>query len=471
MAFLYHTLAEQLISNIQTGVLSDGQRVPSIREMSRQRGLSITTVQKCYELLEAQGYLIAKAQSGFYVSAQTSSLKKPIFSGFEPYIGHVQNADLLDEISTSANDKNRVQFGTIQLSSDLIPTQLLTRSLVRATRSSPLQSTLYSPCEGELALRKAVCTHIRTDGIHFAPDELIITNGCMDALAHAIDAISQPGDTIAIPSPCFSGQLQLLASMKRSIMELPSTSEGIDLTQLEKAMRNPSVKACLLTACFQNPLGYNLSVDDKQKIAALARDTKCPVIEDDVFGECGYDKSRPLPLKSWDIDGYVIWCGSFSKTLAPGYRIGWCAPGRYYKEIRQHIRARNISVNAPLQLGLSDFVNSGEYRRHLDKLKFSLRKQVDSVYGSIIKHFGNNCRSILPKGGYALWIQLPKECDAFAIYCEAKTRGINLVPGHVFSSSGLYDSCIRLNAGNPWSDDLDQSVKKLADIIRHNQQT
>lgn len=465
MAFLYRELADQFSADINAGTLAAGAKMPSIRHVSQQRQLSINTVQKSYELLEAQGYIVVKAQSGFYVRVVSHGLNDSIFSAFSPQVESIDKITLLNDIISASSSSNRLALGTITLATCLMPAKMLQRSLIRAMRSQPCSGLVYSAVRGEPVLQQAIIEHFAHDAIHINKEQLIITNGAMQALSLAILSISKPGDNIAVPTPCYSGQLLLLANLERNIIEIPTNSQGIDMAVLEQVMATGKVAGTLLSACYQNPLGYSLSINDKRKIAHWAEIYQCPVIEDDVFGECGYNTQRPAPIKSWDKQGYVIWCASFSKTLAPGYRIGWCASGRFTPQLQRQLLSRSLAVNAPLQLALADFVNCGQYRRHLNNLRVQLAAQVDALYQSVSRHFPKGCRCSKPAGGYALWVQLPEVVDAFDIYQQALEKGINIVPGVVFSADQKYQNCLRLNAGNPWHEDLDQGVKTLADLV------
>ncbi|QIB64531.1 PLP-dependent aminotransferase family protein [Kineobactrum salinum] len=466
MAFRYRELADALIQEIESGGLQQGHRLPSIRAMSQQRGVSITTVKRCYESLEAQGYLLSRAQSGFYVRDRQLTLLQPEFPVFDPSSRQIDNLSIIAEIHQSAINAHRVQLGTIQLAPSLLPVQALQRSLVRANRRAQGRALAYSQAAGEPVLLQALQAHFQQDGITCALQDLVVTNGCMEALSLAVDAVTRPGDTLALPSPCYSGQLQLLASMGRRVSEIPSTSRGFDLDRLEQLMADQAVSACLVATSYQNPLGYCLDAADKQRLAEMALRYRCPVIEDDVFGECGHTRQRPLPVKSWSRDGWVIWCGSVSKTLAPGYRIGWCSSGRFHPQVRLAMLARGLSVNTPLQLALADFMLSGEYRRHLNRLRLQLAAQVNSLCDSLRHHLDEHCRLAKPDGGYAVWVQLPEHCQGLQVYQAMKAQGINLVPGEVFSARNLYSNAVRLNAGNPWNAELERAVATLAESVR-----
>ncbi|TDR79657.1 PLP-dependent aminotransferase family protein [Paludibacterium purpuratum] len=462
----YQQLAAGIRNDIHQGKLSAGQRLPSIRVLARQHGVSLTTAIKSYEWLEAQGDILAAPKSGFFVCHRAPDLHTPRFPAFDPQATPVDNAALIAEVRRGAQEATHVPLGTVMLAASCLPLDELQLSLTRAARRAPQSAAGYGPQAGEPALRQALSRHFADDGLALLPDDLLITNGCMPALNLALLAVSQPGDTIAVPSPCYSGQLQLLASLGRRVLEIPCHAHGMDLDRLEACLAEGVVRVALLTGNHYNPLGFCLSPQDKQRVAALAARHRCVVIEDDVFGECGHGGPRPLPIKAWDTEGWVIWCGSFSKTLAPGYRIGWCAPGRSLAALATLHLSGMLAVNAPLQLALADFLNRGAYRRHLHRLQPQLSAQVDSLRQAVLHHFPTGSRVSQPVGGYALWVQLPPGGDGLALYRAAREQGIGLVPGAAFSARGLYRDCLRLNAGNPWSEQLKQAVTTLGRLAR-----
>lgn len=462
MPFKYQQLATRLAAQIDDGQRPPGERLPSVRTLSRQTGVSLNTALRAYEQLERQGRIVAMPQSGFYVATQPG---RALGADFSPHATDIGNADLIGAIQRAAGQAGWVPFGTAMLAPALLPGQALQRALTRVMRAAPDVAAHYAPAEGEAALRQALAAHCRQDGIDIGADTLWITNGTMAALSLALLAISAEGDSIALPSPCYSGQLQLLAGLKRRVVEIPCTADGFDLDRLEQCLRDRLVRACLISANFHNPLGFQLSSDDKARIAALAARHACPVIEDDTFGECGHGGPRPLPIKHWDRDGQVIWCGSVSKTLAPGYRIGWCAPGRHADAIGQLQRAMMLSVNRPLQLALADFLHSGDYRRHLRRLQPALASQCAALRQAVARHFPPETQISRPGGGYALWLKLPAGCDGMALYHAACTARIGIVPGEAFSARGLYRDCVRLNAGNPWDERLEEAIALLGERL------
>jgi DNA-binding transcriptional MocR family regulator len=466
LSFKYQDLADTLNAQIDSGQRHPGERLPSVRDLSRQTGVSLNTALRAYEWLEQTGRVLAVPQSGFYVCHRATGPSEPVQPDFTPCPTRIENADLIAAIQQTANDPARVPLGTAMLAPSLLPLDALRQSLARVSRTQADAAATYAPAEGEPALRRALAAHCRQDGLPLDADDLLITNGCMSALGLALLSVSAEGDSIALPSPCYSGQLRLLASLKRRVVEIPCPAQRLDLDRLEHCMASGQVRACLISANFHNPLGFCLAPEDKMRIAELAARHDCPVIEDDVFGECGHGGPRPLPIKYWDRAGQVIWCGSFSKSLASGYRIGWCAPGRYTSVIDPLQRSMQLAVNRPLQLALADFLLCGAYRRHLRRLQPALAGQADALRQAVMRHFPSGCQLSRPRGGYALWVRLSAGGDGMALYRAASEDGINIVPGAAFSARGLYADCVRLNAGNPWSDVLETAVARLGQRLR-----
>ncbi|WP_286943669.1 PLP-dependent aminotransferase family protein, partial [Acinetobacter sp. UBA6526] len=367
MSFQYQRLADQLAHKIYQHELQPQQKLSSLREFARQQEVSLSTAQQCYELLEAKGLIYVKAKSGYFVSPRQYQSAIPDSPQFESMPRQVSNLDLQNQIQTASIQSHLTPLGAIQLSPHLIPVDGLRRSLQRALKHCQPEDFLYCNKQGHMQLRQALSDHWREDGIYVAIEDIFITNGCMPALSLLIQQMTKEGDSILIPTPTFNGQLQMLAGLKRKIIEIPADHQGIDLERLESFMRQGAAKLCLLTANFQNPSGYCLSNEQKQHIAQLAEKYQCFILEDDIYGECSFQKERPLPIRYWDQQGYVIWCGSVSKSLSSAYRVGWFCLGQQLQHLRPQLMANNVGVNTPLQLGLADFIYSRGYREHLER--------------------------------------------------------------------------------------------------------
>ncbi|WP_336165405.1 PLP-dependent aminotransferase family protein [Acinetobacter ursingii] len=467
MQFHYQRLAQQIANKIYQQQLLPQQKLSSLRDFADQHQVSISTAQRCYELLEAQGLIEVKPKSGYFVKAPKLSSRLPNSPSFESRPRAVTNLLLQNQIQEASIQPHLAPFGAIQLSPQLVPIEPLRRSIQRALKHCKPEDFLYCNRQGHLHLREALAAHWREDGMYIAPQDIFITNGCMPALALLIQQLSLQDDSILIPTPTFNGQLQLIAGLKRRIIETPADATGIDLVRLEQAMAEHRPKLCLLTANFQNPLGYVLSDVDKQKIAQLAAQYHCIILEDDIYAECSYQGQRPLPIKYWDQHGYVVWVGSVSKSLSTAYRVGWFCIGGQLKAMYPEFYSANVSVNTPLQLGLADFIYSREYRNHLSRLQPQLMQQVEQYRRYILKAFAPlNIGLSQPQGGYALWLELPQKIDSLALYLAAQQHQINIVPGVVFGEDKRYQHFVRLNAGHALTPQLQEAILFLAEWVK-----
>ncbi len=287
--------------------------------------------------------------------------------------------------------------------------------------------------------------------------DLVITNGCIDALMSAIEITTEKGDAVAICSPCFIGIIDLLIKMGRRVIEIPFHQAKVDLEQLERLFVKKTVKAFLLSANHINPQGVSIPTKQKIRIAELARQYEIPVIEDDIYLELSYAKLPPLPIKHWDKEGWVLWCGSFSKTLSPSLRVGWCHPGRYLAEYIKTRRVKTFGVNSPLQHVMANFINSGHYLRHVKQLRLTLSKQAIMYHQVLKANLPSNTRITTPQGGLVLWIQVPG-LDAEKLLKAAEKKQINFRPGRQFTTRDYYQDCLRINIGWPISKEPSHSL-------------
>lgn len=460
---LYEKLAEHFIIDIQAGRLMAGARLPALRRVASLHNVSLTTAVKAYEYLERGGWIIAQAQSGFFVSALFEYSDVPLSPVFKS-----QSRDPNQRMPVGGYIPNNYFFcplGTSMLSPDLLPSTELRRSIQRAARVSGHSLHSYPEIQGRANLRAALSSHFQKYSFSFSADELVITHGCLHAVRLAVDCVSKEGDTLAVSSPCFNGLLELLANMSRKILEIPCTDNGIDLDQLETHMKTHDICAGLFSTSHMNPSGANLSIEQKKRLALLAENYKIPIIEDDVYMELAHTKKPPLPAKHWDKAGEILWCGSVSKTLAAGMRLGWCLPGRYTNEYVKRHQITSYGVNTIMQSSLCDFINSGDYLSHINKIRVRLVQQLKQYQQFLRAHLGSNARISAPRGGMVLWVQIAG-LDTFELVARANAEEIDIRGGYSFSAEPYYNDCFRVNTGWPlMSPDHSDDTDNLA--LRH----
>ncbi len=459
----YIKLAEQCIKQIEEGQLALHSKMPSLRRFKHQHNVSMTTALNCYQHLESLGWLIAKPQSGYYVAQKsllTDNIESPTLVSFQSSITDPKVPKLYNPFIDPC------PLGIARYDLDLIPVDKLQQSFKRAMKQQGKQISHYPNPQGELVLRASLTEHFKPLGFHFSAQECVITHGCLDAIRTAIEITTQVGDAVAISSPCFNGLLELLGAMGRRVVEIPSVDKGIDLDQLQNQMQLGLIKAGLFCTSHMNPQGLSMSALQKQRLAELATQYKIPIIEDDVYLELDYQVILPLPAKHWDREGYILWCGSFSKTIAAGYRLGWCLPGRY---LHAYLQSRLMSyqgVTSSLQLAISDFIRRGDYTKHLKKIRLHIHQQSLQFISYFQENSPANCKISKPSGGFVLWIEVA-DLNTIKLKELALKNRLDIRIGEDFSTLALYPHCFRLNIGfSITSPQVELKLKTLIQLIK-----
>jgi DNA-binding transcriptional MocR family regulator len=460
---LYVRIAEGLTRQMACGALRPGDRVQSLRELSRQQRVSISTALQAYLWLETRGYLEARPQSGFYVRTPFSSLiPEPQFEALHSQPALVGSKAILTDLIQALSDPANIPFGAATASPELYPNRRLNMILRSIVHRQPEHSARYDFPPGFEPLRRQIARRAITMGCSFPPRDVIMTCGAQEALNLALRAVARPGDAIAVESPTFFGVLQGADSLGMNAIEIPTHPQnGMDLDELERAIRKHRVKACVSMANCHNPLGYVLPDQYKKSLADLTARWNVALIEDEVYGDLSFTGTRPRSVKSFDRKGNVLVCSSFSKILSPGYRLGWLVAGRFRAEVERLKMLTSVATPSLPQMVVAEFLETGGYDRHLNKLRSTLRLQVEGVRQAISKYFPPGTRVSRPAGGYMLWVELPGRLNALKLYRAALERHITIIPGAIFSASGRYRNYIRINCGHRWSEEHDRALLTL----------
>lgn len=464
----YEAFAEEIAQSIRSGVMKPGDRLPSVRQASTSRGVSPSTVFQAYYLLEARGTIRAKERSGYYVMAGSRSFppEPDLASSPAGLSVPVDVSNLVFEVLESVRQRDVVPFGSAFPSPHLFPLPRLARSMASSVLKMDPWSTVDDLTPGNADLRRQIALRYRADGYNIHPDEIVITNGALEALNLCLAAVARPGDAVVIESPAFYGALQALERMGLRAIEVPThPRDGMDLAALSEALERHQPKACWLMTNFQNPLGSLMPDDKKRDLVALLTKHDIPLIEDDVYGELYFGSKRPAPAKAWDTKGLVMHCSSFSKCLAPGYRVGWTAAGRYTQAVSRLKLTTSLSASAPAQAALADYLGKGGYDRHLRQLRHKLAVQQSEVMQAVVGHFPKGTRSTRPNGGYFLWLELPANVNALEIHRQALPLGISIAPGPMFSAQRAFTNCLRLNYGHTWDQRAADALETLGRLV------
>jgi len=467
--FRYVALADEIQDNISKGIFTPGEKLPSLRTLHTKLGLSISTIHQAYIELEKRGRVEAKEKSGFYVKALDKNMfKRPARMGKVSQPCRVMINQMAENIIIDLQDEDMLQLGAAIPAKELMPLKQLSR-IMKSIPSSDLQDFFsnYDLCAGNIELREELSKRMLGLACNSVqPDDIVTTNGCLEAVTLCLRAVAEPGDTILVESPVFHCFLQLIEDLNLRVIEIPGCPEsGIDPATFEKAIKSNTIKACLLNSNFHNPLGSVLSKAHKKKILSITREHNIPIIEDDLYGDLYHGNKRPSTFKSMDNTGMVLYCSSFSKSLSPGLRAGWAVPGIYKKDVIRMKLNTSISNPGVNHSVVAKFIKTGAYDRHLRQLRNKLKNQVSTMIIAVSKFFPPDTRICFPKGGLCIWVELNPKIDAMKVYQKAYEKKISLLPGNICSSSDTYNNCLRINCGSKWNPRIENGIKTLADII------
>jgi len=463
---LYLRIAQSFEDQIENRSLAVGDRLPSVRELSRRLGISAGTAVAAYEWLERQGVVVARPRSGFYVAGRPPNVPEPTVATRVLAPTRVSLAELILEIQSNAHRADLFPFGEAVIDPDLLPSKRFGTAVRRST-SAYLQHTARSQePAGNARLRRQIARLAYRLSLVAAPDDIIVTNGALEALSLAMQSVTRPGDIVAVESPgCFE-KFQLLETLGLRALEIPvRPRHGPNLSLMSRSFREHGVKALMMSACCHSPLGTELSDSTKAEIVALAERVGVPIIENDCFGDLSFSARRPRPFKAFDTTGSVLYCGSLSQLVAPEFPFGWVDAGRFRGEVEALKAIASAPVATLPQLAFADFLEAGAYERHLRKLVRVLAHSTRALATAIAERFPPGTRLVQPDGGFFVWVQLPERLSGQDIYREALTERVAIVPGIAFSAHRQFEDCIRLTCGWAWSERAEHAVDRLAALV------
>ncbi|CAN5290816.1 PLP-dependent aminotransferase family protein [soil metagenome] len=465
---LYQEVADRIEKLIERKALKVGDKLLSVRTLSKEQGISLSTAFQAYYHLESKGLVEARPQSGYYVKFTPSQmLQIPTCCEPSEEAVPVTIDEMISSVYFDLRSDKLINFALGAPSYQFLPAAKLNKAITQALRSSKDSCLNYEHIQGNPELRKQIARQSFNWGGDLGEDDVVVTAGCMEALSLSLKAITKPGDAVAIESPTYFGIFQVMESLGLKVVEIPTDPvTGIDLDRLEKAIKKFDIKACLFVPNFNNPMGSCMTDEKKKRLVELLIKINIPLIEDDIYGELFFGKTRPRTCKSFDKKGMVIQCGSFSKSLAPGYRIGWVVPGKFKEKIIRLKRMNNVSTNTLAQAAIADFLANGRYELHLRHLRRELHTLSLRFIQAVTEYFPEGTKVTRPQGGFALWLELDRKIDTYKLHKRALKHGIGITPGQIFSSQGQFANCFRMCFVEPWSDKVDQAIKTLGDLVR-----
>lgn len=457
----YQQLASQLKQQIEANTWRSGEKIPSLRATSRSFSVSSATVLQAYQILESEGWIKARPQSGYYV---TSRLGIETPQREEASIRPEYHDELYAFLKS--NTQAETALGSAFPSPNLFPIADLNRHLAAAGRKLPAEAIIHNMPPGNEALRRLIAQRYITEGINVSHQDIVLTSGAMEALNLSLEAVCEPGDTVIIESPAFYGALQAIERLKLKAIEVVVDPEtGLCIDSLATALAENDVKACWLMANFHNPTGVSLCDEKKRKVIELADQHDVYIVEDDVYSELYFGDDKPSPIKLWDRNDNVLLCGSFSKSLCPGYRIGWVVNRALNEKLQKQQMISTLAGSAPIQQGVAHYLQYESYDNHLRKLRKQLSHRLAAFITSIQQEFPADTVIHEPKGGYFVWLQFSQHIDTHKIYQQLCELGISIGYGQLFSSKQQYQNCMRLNISFEQSETLSQAIRQLGTLL------
>ncbi|MEB2778651.1 PLP-dependent aminotransferase family protein [Algoriphagus sp. D3-2-R+10] len=467
----YISLAQQLEKAITDGRYQTGDKLPSLRTIKSDHGVSVSTALEAYLYLQDKGLITAKEKSGYFVNHILSQTNLPAPKHKKQKIikaKTVKRFDIIRDIYLAENE-NRISFAVVAPGNHMIPQNQLLKIMNKVVNRQHKGLLNYGSITGHAALKKEISKRSIRSGIICSEDAVCITAGCVEAIQIALRAVTKAGDIVAVESPCYYGFLQIIEVLNLRVVEIPSDAgTGMDTVSLKKAIASFDIKSILLSANFSNPTGALMSDESKKELMTIAEQNKIPVIEDDVYGDLSYYGQRPLTIKSFDSNGWCIYCSSFSKSLAPGSRIGWIIPGRFMEIVEKLKYITNMTTAIHPQIVIANFLQEGGYELHLRRLRTQTLQQIHTIQQVVIKHFPEGTKITSPQGGYTLWVELPSKYDASELYLKALKNNVTFLPGKLFTTSKQFDNFLRLSCGNMLTTKHIRALELLGKLVRQD---
>lgn len=464
---LYSQLADSLTEQIRGGLFKTGDKLPSVRHLANREEVSISTVTTAYSILEQRGWVEARPKSGYYVAQrQDDKLAIPTQVHLRPRPRAATTSELVMEVQRDSARQKGVSMSAAIPALDFPIVGNVRRAFTRLSRTGKYLGVGYDAPEGLPELRQQIARRAVDAGVHVSPDEIVSTAGCQNAMALGLRVLTRPGDIIAVESPCYYGLIQMAEAFGLKVIEIPAHHDtGIGIEAFKLALEKWPIKALVSVATFSNPLGSIIPDDRKRELVDLLVKYDVPMIEDDIYGELYFGDRRPRSVKAFDRDGRIMLCSSVSKTVDPQLRVGWIMPGRYLDQIIHQKFIHQVSGSTLPQMVTAEIMAQGAYDRHLRQARETYKRRSQHLVDLVSQHFPDGTRMSRPKGGLVAWVEVPESVNATDLYHRGRAQNLTIAPGEIFSASGQYRNCFRVNFAQGWSPERVKAIQTLGEWI------
>jgi 2-aminoadipate transaminase len=458
---LYRQLFEQMALKIRSGAWPKGERLPATRELAGQLGLNRTTISAAYELLEAEGLIAGQVGRGSFVTGNS-----PAGSGLD-WNSLLERGESAGSGHSAVNGRAMISFAMSRPSRALFPLDDFRASCASVLSRSDLGDILQlgSP-SGYEPLRRYLLEDARRQGAASSADDLLITNGCPQALDLIGRTLLRQGDAVAVEEPIYTGLKSLLSGMGAQLVGIPIGNDGMDVAHLERVFDRERPRFLVVTPNFQNPTGATIPLAGRQALLAAARRAGVPVIENDAYGELRY-RGEPLPsLKQLDAQGGTVLLRSFSKVSFPGLRVGWVlGPKPLIDRLRQAKESSDLHTDQLSQAVLLDFAESGRLEAHRTRVLQAGAERLEATLEGCREYLPAGARWTRPEGGMNVWVKLPDPLDAGELLQRAQKEGVAYLPGRYFAVSRLEPGSLRLSFAGLTPEQIRQGLAILGRVF------
>ncbi len=468
---LYIQLRDQLRALVHAGDLRPGDRIPASRELATVLGVHRTTVANAYAELESEGLIQGHVGRGTFIQGNGNGLKltpaPPSLVGngnglrWELLFADERGDEILSRLTASVPE-DALSFVMARPAVDYFPIEELQICVNTVLRREATEVLNLGASDGYAPLKEALIELLREDGIAAKDENLLITDGCQQALDLISKAFVRPGDCVVMENPTYPGAGAIFNGARARCKPL-----GIDVEALEATLAANRVKLVVLTPDFQNPTGTSMPLASRRKLLELAARHQVPVVEDHIYARLHARDERVPSLKQLDRSNLVIHIDSFSKVAFPGLRVGWIvAPAAAIERLRQVKQTTDLHTDQLAQATLAEFLRRGYFAKHLAKMRKLYATRLLALDEALRKHMPEETRWTRPEGGMCLWLELPPGFDASELLIHAKERGLLFAPGRYFYVQSPLPNTLRLGFANLNEKELTRGAATLADLLR-----
>ncbi len=479
---LYRQILDQMRQLISTGALPVGERLPPSRELAQRLGVHRTTVANAYAELTADGWIEGHVGRGTFVAKGVEAPKPPVPPA--PYTASLENGylwtmlfadapaeegldNLLADAVEAASDPRLISFTTARPAAELLPVEDFRRATSDVLRREGRALLQLGASDGYPPLKEFLRQELRREGIQAGDRELLITNGCQQALDLVRKVFLHPGDVVAMENPVYPGAIQTFHGSGIRCLGVPVTENGVNVEALDSLLTRQRVRLLLLTPDFQNPTGTTLPLDARKRVLELAARHQVPIVEDGIYSALRLRGRETPSLKALDRAGLVIHLNSFSKLCFPGLRVGWMVASEpVIERLRIAKQATDLHTDQLAQAALAEFGRRGLVAKLVKRARQLYRSRLACLERALEAHLPDEASWIRPEGGMSVWVKLPAGLDAGALLFRARERRVLFTPGRFFYFQAAEPNTLRLGFAGVNEKKISQGIEILANLIK-----